>query len=242
MWFRDIRNKIISDYAVIPFLLCAIGQLSAFYLVRIINRLIHGPFENYLDMTTKYDEMIHVLPWWVLVYIYAYIFWLVSYIWVAKENKETCCRFLTADLLGKIVCFALFIIIPTTNIRPELPSDAFARPVLELIYFLDTPDNLFPSMHCSVSWFAVRYVNKCKKIPLWYKLLSWVSTFAIFLSVLFTKQHVILDIFGGVAVAEICIIIGEKTNLYKYFLRTENAVGRFYGKLKARKERKTEKQ
>ena len=241
MWLRNLRKKIIPDYAVIPFLLCGIGQVSAFYLVRFVNRLIYGPFEGYYDMTTKFDDMLPITPWWVLIYIFAYVFWLVSYIWVANESKEMCCRFLTADMLGKIACAVIFVLIPTTNIRPELPADDFARPVLEIIYFLDTPDNLFPSMHCSVSWFAVRYVTKCQKIPVWYKIASWVITFAIFFSVLFTKQHVIADVIGGALVAEICVWIGEKTNLHKYYSRTEDVVVRFYERIEQRKNRKAER-
>ena len=238
MWLRNIRSRIISDYAVIPFLLCAIGQVGAFYSTRPVNRFIHGPIENYLNLTTKLDEMIPVVPWWVLIYIFAYIFWLVSYIWIAKESKEMCCRFLTADMIGKILCTFIFIAFPTTNIRLELPTDDFAKPVLEIIYFLDTPDNLFPSMHCSVSWFAARYAAKCNKIPLWHKISAFVVSILIFMSVLFTKQHVILDVFGGVLVAEIGIFFGQKANLYKYYMLSEDVVGNFYGRISKRRERK----
>ncbi len=237
MKIRDLRRSIIDDYAVIPFLLCGVGQMTAFYLVRLINRLVYGPVENYFDITTKLDRIIPVVPKWVIVYILSYVFWLVSYLWVSKESKEVSNRFLTADMLGKVLCAVIFVAFPTTNTRLPLPSEDWARPVLELIYFLDSPDNLFPSMHCSVSWFAVRYVCKSKKIPMWYKCVSVVMTLLVFLSVLFTKQHVVIDIFGGIAVAELSIQISERTNLYKLYDKLD-VVGSFYDR---RDKRKAEK-
>lgn len=226
MKYRNFRSKFIPDYAVIQYLLCALGLCTTYWLTRLINFILRGGPENYLDITTSLDRAIPVIPVWTVMYFISYVFWIISYLWVSKESREMSNRLLTADMLGKIICTAVFLIVPTTAARPTVPTDAFAAPLLELLYVLDSPDNLFPSMHCSVSWFAMRYVLKCRKIPKWYKITSVISTLAVFASVLFTKQHVIIDIFGGIAVAELSIQLSDRTGLHK--LHDKLDVGKFY--------------
>ena len=41
----------------------------------------------------------------------------------------------------------------------------------------------------------------------------------VFASTLLTKQHVIVDVAGGILLAELCFCIGRKTNLYKVYER-----------------------
>ena len=55
---------------------------------------------------------------------------------------------------------------------------------------------------------------------------------AVFASVLFTKQHVIIDIFGGIAVAELSIQVSDRTGLYKLYNKLD--VARFYEKRNAK--------
>lgn len=45
-------------------------------------------------------------------------------------------------------------------------------------------------------------------------------------STLLVKQHVIVDAIGGVAIAEITFIIGQKTQLYKYPMAVFDKISR----------------
>ena len=217
MWFRRLRSKIIYDYAVIPFWLTLFGQIFAYYVTRVINSLLRGPVENYFDISTKLDNAIPLIPWWVSVYFLCYIFWVVGYIAVARQSKEICFKMLMADFISKILCSIIFIVFPTTLARPQLTDNSFFSSVVQLLYSIDRPDNLFPSMHCSVSWLTARYILKCNSIGRLNKFLSVVAAILVFFSVLFTKQHVIIDIFAGIAIVEISIVLSEKTGLYKLY-------------------------
>lgn len=228
MKYRDLRRKLIPDYAAVQYLICALGLCMAYYLTKLLNYLFRGGYDTYLDITSDLDRLIPVIPVWTVMYFLSYVFWIISYLWVSRESREMSNRLLFADMIGKFLCTAVFLIVPTTTVRPPVAEDAFAAPLLELLYVIDTPENLFPSMHCSVSWFAVRYVLKCGKIPKWYKAVAVLSTLAVFAAVLFTKQHVIIDIFGGIAVAELSIQVSDRTGLYKIYDKLD--VGRFYEK------------
>ncbi len=215
--YRKVRRIFINDYAVVPFILCTVALVMAYWLTRFVNYSFRGPIETFHNITTKYDNMIDPVPWWTVVYFGCYIVWIVSFLWVSKQGKDISNRMLFADMLCKLLCTAVFIIYPTTMSRPAVPEDAFASPLLELLYMIDSPDNLFPSMHCTASWFAARYPMRCSAIPKWYKAIAWVSLFLVFASVLYTKQHVIIDIFGGIIAAELCIQFSERTKLYRLF-------------------------
>ena len=222
----DLRRKLLPDYAVLPFILCAIGQLIAYYVTRLINYNFRGMPETFTDIASDWDKMIPVMPIWSVIYFLSYVFWAVSYIWVSRESKEMCNKMLIADMIGKLLCAVVFVAFPTTLARPTVDSTTFDGWLLNYIYSIDQPDNLLPSMHCSVSWFSARFVSKSKIIPKWYKVFAFVAAFLVFASVLFTKQHVIVDIFAGVLVAEACIQLSCRTNLYKIYDKLD--LGRYY--------------
>lgn len=216
MKFRELRSIIIKDYAVIPFIFCGIGQAFVYYFPRLINGLYIKDFSGYYDFSTAFDNMIPAVSYWAVIYFLSYLFWAVSYVTVALESREMGQRLLVADLMGKCICFVIFIAVPTAIIRPEVPQGECFSWLLELLYAIDTPDNLLPSMHCSVSWFAMRFVLKSKKPYTWYKVLAPIFTLLIFASVLFTKQHIVIDIAAGVLVAELCTQIACRTNIHKF--------------------------
>ena len=87
------------------------------------------------------------------------------------------------------------------------------------LYSIDAADNLFPSIHCLVSWFCYLGIRGRKEIPRWYQSVSMVIAILVFASTLLTKQHVIVDVAGGILLAEFCFFIGRKTDLYRIYER-----------------------
>ncbi len=222
----DLRRKLLPDYALIPAVLWVVGQLSAYYISRLICALLYDGYGEYFDLSLKIDSYIKVYPSWIYIYILAYPFWVISFIWICNEGKEMCCKALTAEMLGKLVCAVIFIAFPSYIARPEISVDGPSTFLLNLIYSIDAPDNLFPSMHCSVSYFAARYVLKCRIIPNWYKATAVVMAILVFCSVVFTKQHLFIDILGGIAVAELCSQLSDRLKLYRLYYRLD--LGKYY--------------
>jgi membrane-associated phospholipid phosphatase len=84
---------------------------------------------------------------------------------------------------------------------------------MRFLYQVDSADNLFPSIHCLTSWMCYIGIRGRKNVPLGYRIFSCLMAVAVFLSTLTTKQHVLVDVAGGVLLAEICYWITGHTSL-----------------------------
>lgn len=208
-WFQRYLGKWIPEYGAIT--------LAAGFIVNSIvywgTQILMGSAYHY-DFTSSFDRKVPFVKEWIVIYIGCYIFWVVNYILIAREGKEACYRFATADVLSRIICAVFFIALPTTNIRPEvMGSDIFSW-MTRYVYSSDPATNLFPSIHCLVSWFCFIGIRKSKKVSGWYKVFSCLMALTICASTQFTKQHYFIDIIGGIVLAEICFWIAHHTNLY----------------------------
>lgn len=176
------------------------------YIVYFGARLIAKTWYH-ADITSNVDMMIPFVPWTVIIYIGWYVFWGVNYGLCAAQEDAVRTRLFCADTIAKAICMVIFLLFPTTNIRPEVADTGILDKLMQLVYYLDNPDNLFPSIHCMVSWLCWIGVRGRKNIPLWYRGFSLLVAVTICISTLTTKQHVLIDVVGGIAIAEGCYLI-----------------------------------
>ena len=215
-----------------PVLLFLIVSLAVNMLTYNGTRLINSHLHHY-DMTSAADAVVPFLPWTILIYLGCYIFWIVNYALGCLQDEEEAERFLCAECIGKLVCCACFLLLPTTNIRPEVLGTGFFDGAMRWLYQTDPADNLFPSIHCLTSWYCVAAVRKQKTIPAWYKWLSVVMALAVCVSTLTTRQHVIPDVIAGVLVAELCFQIIPRTPIYTWYKAALLRIYRFFTKKEA---------
>ena len=173
------------------------------------SRWIAGKWPHH-NIETAADRMIPFFAPSAAVYLGCYLFWAVNYILIARQEKEEVCRFFAGDFISRVVCFVFFLAFPTTNVRPELPPDGFWNQVMLWVYSVDAADNLFPSIHCLVSWFCYIGIRDREEIPVWYRRFSFVMALLVCVSTLTTKQHVLVDVAGGILLAELCFRIGKR--------------------------------
>ena len=88
--------------------------------------------------------------------------------------------------------------------RPEIQGTGLWDQAVVLAYMIDTPDGLFPSIHCLVSWFCWIGVRSREDLPPALKWFAFVFAVLICISTVTVKQHVIVDVLGGVILAELC--------------------------------------
>lgn len=156
------------------------------------------------NMSLPLDGQIPLIPWTAGIYMGCYVFWVVNYILAVRQREPEAFRFVGAELLAKTVSLVFFLLLPTTMIRPAVTGSGFWNDVMRLIYRTDAADNLFPSLHCMISWFCFIGVRKNPEIPRWYRVFSLVFALAVCVSTVTTKQHVLVDIGAGIALAELC--------------------------------------
>lgn len=196
-------------------------------------RFIAGDWYHY-DLTTALDEQIPFLPWTIVIYFGCYLFWGVNYYLCAAQTnfqhfikKEALTdqsvyernRFFCADALAKAICLFFFLILPTTNIRPEVTGNGLWDRLMRFLYQVDAADNLFPSIHCLVSWLCWIGVRRRSDIPFFYRWFSLAAALAVCISTLTTRQHVIVDVVGGVLLAELCYLLAGQPKIYNRYSR-----------------------
>lgn len=210
---RRTLQKIVPTYALFP--LAFTGIMNFFtYTGSKWFRTIFG-LESAIDMTIKWDAFFPFTPIWIFVYLGTFVFWIYLYTTVARESPEACYRLVTADFCCKVICLIFFIAMPTTNVRPEVTGTGFLPFVVRFVYWIDAPSNLFPSLHCLIAWLGTRQILEAKKprFRVLNGVLCVIGSLLVFASTLYTKQHVIVDVFSGVAVAEIGFVIAKYTKL-----------------------------
>lgn len=172
---------------------------------------------HHYDMTTSIDRLVPFLPWTVSIYFGCYLFWCINYYLCAVQERTERDRFFCADALAKGICFVLFLLIPATNIRPEIIGETVWDTLMKMLYSVDAADNLFPSIHCLVSWLCWIGVRRQKDIPVFYRYFSLAMAMAVCISTLTTRQHVIADVVGGVVLAEVSYILAGYKKLCRYY-------------------------
>ena len=189
-------------YCILSMLLMLAGNQLAYNGARLLNR---GRF--YHDLTLSADLLLPCLPWTVSIYFGCFVFWAVMYWRIAHLPRPASDRFFCANLLAKDFCFLLFVLFPTTNVRPVITGTTVWDGLMRLLYRLDAPDNLFPSIHCMVSWLCWVGVRGNREVAFPWRTAALITAVMVCLSTLTTRQHVLLDAAGGILLSEGCFYV-----------------------------------
>ena len=146
------------------------------------------------------EQLIPFLPWTFTIYLSAFIqaLLVIRYMPPALLRKLAsvlCC----ALVLGML----LFIVIPIRYPRELFHSNSR---LIEFYYKLDSSGNCFPSLHV-VATCVFAYCFSLVSKSTTQRLLMWIWTVLIVISVLTTKQHYLVDVFGGLTLAAAVIFI-----------------------------------
>lgn len=202
-----------------------IFALSFNMLVYVGSRMIAGDWYHH-NIESPLDRMIPLWPPSVVIYLGCYLFWAANYILIAQQEKEEVCKFFTADFISRVICLIFYLSYPTTNIRPKISPDGFWNQIMLFLYTIDAADNLFPSIHCLVSWFCYIGLRGKKEFSIYYRGFSCIMAILICISTLLTKQHVLIDVAGGILAAEFCFWIGKKPFFWKKYEKVLDKVNR----------------
>ena len=214
---RELKKKlgqIVPRYAALPLLACLALNLLAYYGGRLLTRgrVFH-------EAACAVDEAIPFFPPAIVVYILAYVFWVVGFIAIARGGRASCFRNLAGEQVGKLLCFVCFLVFPTAMQQPEVTGGGVFCALTRLIYWHDEPNMLFPSIHCMDSWFCFRGAMRTDCLPRWYRVFTLVFALLVFASTVLVKQHVFLDVVGGVAVIELGLLISDRLHAGRIYER-----------------------
>ena len=198
-------QKLLPDYAIRPLILALAANFIIYFGVSQLRD--HLTFHS---LTLPVDDRIPFFAPFIIFYILAYVQWIINYLLIAREGKAFCYHFIYGDVISKLFCLVFFLFFPTTLVRPEVTGHSICDQLVRLVYQLDAPVNLFPSIHCLDSWCCIHAALRMKKTPRWYLPITIVMSFCVFASTLLVKQHVFVDIFGGILVFEAGYYLARK--------------------------------
>jgi membrane-associated phospholipid phosphatase len=160
-----------------------------------INRTMTGG----VLLDTPWDASIPLWPIWVIPYLLSLAWWTGCYLWATLEMEDDRFRaFVIALIAVMLASYVVYILYPTYVIRPIPQGDGWLAEIVRHLYAHDRVNNAFPSGHTyNTVLLTLFWWN-------WYPRQRWLwltVTVVVLLSTLFTRQHNLPDLVGGVIFA-----------------------------------------
>ena len=165
------------------------------------NYIIHSPLDDFIPFNEWF-----IFPygsWFFLLAGVTALLW-----WFDTASYDKLCLMMFS---GMTFCLILYMVLPNgLDIRPtveEVGRSNLAMTLMQLIWKADASVNVCPSIHCqSSACMAIAFSGStlAKDRP-WLKVLAFGWAALICASTVFTKQHSIIDVFCGLAVAFIWV-------------------------------------
>ncbi|MBR5227472.1 MAG: phosphatase PAP2 family protein [Clostridia bacterium] len=161
------------------------------------------------------DDKIPFTPIFIYPYVSWYLLLFLVPLLIYKFSKEDFYKYTLSLIATILISFIIFVLYPTTVIRPEIEVTGLTTWLLNKIYLLDTPALCcLPSMHCALCFLFIIYITKLKNMNIVLKVCVTVISTLIILSTLFIKQHVIYDVLLSLIITLSVFLIFEKTKIY----------------------------
>lgn len=146
------------------------------------------------------DGMIPFIPAFVFPYFAWHLLIPVILIFFMIKDREAFLRLCFTMFTGMTAALFIYAVIPNgLNIRVPVTGNSLSEKICSLLYSIDTPTNVCPSIHVSSTVaisFSVQNAYSLKKHRAIRILLHIVSVLII-VSTLFIKQHSVYDVIGG---------------------------------------------
>ncbi|WP_145053454.1 MULTISPECIES: phosphatase PAP2 family protein [Paenibacillus] len=176
--------------------------LAAVPILNIFYGILNRPGDHVYSLATTLDPMIPFIPSFIIPYVLWYPFITGALIALAFKNKRTYFQTLIALCSGLVISYIFFALFQTAIERPNIQDkEGFLYTMVNYIYRNDQPYNCFPSIHVLTSYLILRGTRVFGRV-IW----AMTSTLSILImmSTVLVKQHVVVDIAGGILVGELC--------------------------------------
>lgn len=198
----DYRTLRLSNISSPQFrhLLWLLGWIVYFLLFFLTENLI--PAEICYPVWCPLDDIIPFNEWFVIPYVgwYGLIVW--SLVYFALYNVEHFKGLQQYIIVTQAVAMLCYIFFPS---RQDLRPEAFERNniltwIMGIIYSADTNTGVCPSLHVAYSIGIASTWLKEKQASIWTRTFVVIFVILVCLSVVFTKQHSVVDILAAIPV------------------------------------------
>lgn len=198
-------------HALLPLLYFPLYMLAFSYLERTVTTefaLVHMKLDDYIPFIEYF-----VVPYYLwFPYIAATV---VTFLFLDKKDYYKLCITLGT---GMTLFLLVSYLIPNGHdLRPvAFPRDNIFSSLVKAMYGIDTPTNLFPSIHCYnsiMAHIAIRENETLKKRK-GIRVCSFILCVSIVLSTMFIKQHSVFDAFTAILLSIIMYLLVYKPGIH----------------------------
>ena len=211
------KQKLLPVYSFMPLAVTMVLHFAVY----IGTQLIVDPSRRRI-LYCAADDLIPLAPDWTLVYVATFFFWAAGLIIISRADKSACYEQYSTVLVAEIISLVFFLALPTTMQRPVPTAATYSGRFLMIVYAVDDPVNLFPSMHCLLAWLSFRAALRSPEIKKPFKAFFLVFALLICYSTVAVKQHLFWDVVSGLAFAELSIVITHKFRTERFYFKLEH--------------------
>lgn len=160
---------------------------------------------QFFALNSPIDDMIPFLDFFIIPYVLWFLYVTVGCVYFFFASQRDFLKFIIFLILG-MTAFILICMVFPNGLRDFRPSSLNEKspfyPLIHWLHSTDTSTNVFPSIHVYNS-IAV-HTAVCKSTTIKHKFIRYVSLVLcvlICLSTIFLKQHSLIDVIGGCAMA-----------------------------------------
>lgn len=150
------------------------------------------------DWTTAIDNLIPFsAPFSVMYSSYLLLLWygmIYAYLYFDLHRFK---QFIFGMVVIQLTAYVLYVLVPGKIIRPTVATEGIFFDLVRVIYAVDMPSGLTPSLHVANSWFiALALWNDRYLRP---TMIVWAVL--VIASTLLIKQHFVIDVVSGIALS-----------------------------------------
>ena len=213
----DLLFNFIPKYSIVPIYTYVITYVECYFgggfLIHYFNLKIH-------NISIFLDKHIPYISFFAIFYILFYLYIVLGPLLIARVNRYFFYRVITAGILGSFLGFLTFLIHPTYAPLEKVTPNNFLDSIFLFIKSMDVYANgvFCPSFHCFISALIFIGVAAIPNIKNNIKIKFFTISTLICLSTVFTRQHAVIDIFGGILLALISWNISKNQKILDKFI------------------------
>lgn len=148
------------------------------------------------------DKKIPLIPIFVVPYLFYFVFTAIAF--TTLWNTNLFYPLTVALFISYAIALPIWYFLPNGVKRPHVSGDSLFHRMVRYVHRYDEDGNGLPSAHVYVALICAHYL--VIGYPQ-YALLSILAGLLISISTLFTKQHYIIDVPGGIVVYILSVLI-----------------------------------